>query len=162
LTLGFWSNKNGQAIMKANDNFASALAFLNALPLKDYNGTNKDFDPNNYTQFRTWLLNGNAANMAYMLSVQLSATSLDMRYNFLSDGQLVDATSLGLGIVSIGTLRAAAIAELNGCGNPCLTFAGNPLRADQEIVKDALDAINNNRLPFASSSPCGVCYPLPQ
>jgi hypothetical protein len=161
-TLGFWSNKNGEKIMKSNDNFAGALAFLNSLPLKDYNGTNKDFDPNNYTQFRTWLLSGNAVNMAYMLSVQLSATSLDVRFGFLSNGQLVDATSLGLGIVSIGTLRAAAIAELNGCGNPCLTFSGNPLRADQEIIKGALDTINNNRLAFASSSPCGVCYLVTQ
>jgi hypothetical protein len=158
-TLGFWSNKNGQAIMKAGDNFASALAFLNALPLKDFNGTNKEFDPNNYSQFRTWLLNGNAVNMAYMLSVQLSATSLDVRYGFLSDSQLVDASSLGLGIISIGSIRTAAIAELNGCGDPCLTFSGNPLRDDQELLKTALDRINNNLLPFASADACTVCYP---
>lgn len=159
LTLGFWSNKNGQAVMKSTDNFASALLFLSDnLCLKDYNGA--DFNPTSYPQFRTWLLGGNAVNMAYMLSVQLSATSLDVRYSYLSDNTIVDASSLGLGLVKIGILRTAANDSL--CGpNGNRTFTGNPLRKDQEILKNALDAINNNRLPMATSSPAGVCYPAP-
>ena len=155
-TLGFWSNKNGQAILKSNDNFAGALAFLGALNLKSPDG--KDFDPASYPTFRSWLLDGKAVNMAYMLSVQLSATSLDVRYGSLSDSTIVDARSLGLGFPSIGSIRSAANTELNAPdGN--LTFTGNPLRDDQEILKNALDAINNNRLPFASGTACGVCYP---
>lgn len=39
LTLGFWSNNNGQAIMKSNDNFAGAIAFLNSLNLRNANGS---------------------------------------------------------------------------------------------------------------------------
>ena len=103
-------------------------------------------------------MDGKAVNMAYMLSVQLSATSLDVRYGSLSDSTIVDARSLGLGFPSIGSIRSAANTELNAPdGN--LTFTGNPLRDDQEILKNALDAINNNRLPFASGTACGVCYP---
>lgn len=163
-TLGFWSNKNGQAIMKSNDNFAGALQFLSGLNLKDYSGT--DFNPGNYMQFRSWLLNGNAVNMAYMLSVQLAATSLDVRYGSLSDGTIVDARGLGLGFPTIGSLRNSANTELNyidpsGTIFGSQTFTGNPLRQDEEIIKNALDAINNNRLPFASpTQPAGVCYPL--
>jgi hypothetical protein len=156
LTLGFWSNKNGQAVMKANDNFAAALLYLKNLNLKKPDGS--DFDPASYTDFRNWLLNGNAVNMAYMLSVQLAATSLDVKYGYLSDSTLVDATSLGLGIVSIGTLRNNANSELNISGGN-VTFTGNPLRQDEEILKDALDSINNNKLFFASPTPLGVCYP---
>jgi hypothetical protein len=157
LTLGFWSNKNGQAVMKSTDNFTSALLFLSgSLCLKDNTGA--DFNPTTFPQFRTWLLSGNAVNMAYMLSVQLSATSLDVRYSYLNDNTIVDASSLGLGLVKIGTLRNAASTSL--CSpNGNLTFTGNPLRQDQEILKNALDAINNNRLPMATSSPAGVCYP---
>ncbi len=155
-TLGFWSNKNGQAILKSNDNFADAFVFLGALNLKSPDGS--DFNPSSYPQFRSWLLSGNAVNMAYMLSVQLSATSLDVHYGSLSDGTIVDARSLGLGFPTIGSIRTAANTELNAPGGS-LTFTGNPLRQDEEILKNALDAINNNRLPFASATPCGVCYP---
>ena len=38
-----------------------------------------DFDPTSIDKFQTWLLNGNATNMANMLSVQLSATALNVR-----------------------------------------------------------------------------------
>ncbi len=155
-TLGFWSNKNGQAIIKSNDNFVGAFGFLGALNLKSPDG--KDFDPTSYPTFRNWLLSGNAVNMAYMLSVQLSATSLDVRYGSLSDSTIVDARILGLGFPTIGSIRNAANTELNA-PDGSLTFTGNPLRKDQEILKNALDAINNNRLSFASTMPCGVCYP---
>jgi hypothetical protein len=43
------------------------LNLLRALNLK--NPDNTDFDRTTYAQFRTWLLNGNAVNMNYMLSV---------------------------------------------------------------------------------------------
>src|SRR6185436_16828227 len=111
-----------------------------------------------YGDFRTWLLNGNAVNMAYMLSVQLIATKFDAQYGCLQRGQLVDATSLGLGIITIGSVIDAANTELCGIGGN-RTFSGNPLRDDEEILKNFLDDVNNNRLPFASSTPCTVCYP---
>jgi hypothetical protein len=66
LTLGFWSNKNGAALIGAED-----LAMLVSLNLRNANGSN--FNPANYASFRTWLLGANATNMANMLSAQLAA-----------------------------------------------------------------------------------------
>jgi hypothetical protein len=166
LTLGFWSNKNGEAIIKNGDNYVGDFTFLNGLNLKNYNGTNFDITPVTggatayKNQFRAWLLNGNAVNMAYMLSVQLAATELDVRHGYLDGNQLVDATSLGLGIVSINSIMNAANTELNMTGGN-LTFTGSPLRQDEEILKNFLDAVNNNKLAFAGSQPCSVCYPAP-
>ena len=160
-TLGFWSNKNGQAILQAND--PAWRNCINSLCLSNYNGTPfkvSTTDPfaKAYGAFRTWLLSGNAVNMAYMLSVQLIATTFDVKFRCLERGQLVDATSLGLGIITIGSVMNAANTELCGTGGN-LTFSGNPLRDDEEILKNFLDDVNNNRLPFASSTPCTVCYP---
>ena len=162
-TLGFWSNKNGEKIIKANDNYVGGLAFLNALNLKTYNkktpALDPDFNPANYTQFRTWLLDGNAVSMAYMLSVQLAATSLDVRYAFLSDSQIVDARSVGLGIITIGEVRNLANQSLN---DHQITITGDPHRQSQELMKNFLDGVNNNRLPFASPTACSVFYPVTQ
>jgi hypothetical protein len=156
LTLGFWSNKNGQA---AFTKYANTLAFLAALPLKKPDGT--DFDPSSYTEFRNWLLNGNAVNMAYMLSVQLAATALDVRNGYLNPATIVDASSVGLGYVSIQHLINAAISDLTAVDG-AMTFTGNPLRADEALVKNGLDGVNNNRLPFAApAGTCAVVYPVP-
>lgn len=180
-TLGYWSNKNGQNTMNTGsvnigvfptqaDNPAfpelgqgmnGDLNFLKRLNLKNSSlqkgtGNPLDFDPGNYPNFRTWLLNGNAVNMAYMLSVQLSATSLDCRHGFLSDSQIVDATGIGLGYQSIGAVRMGANTSLNDYS---WTISGDPHRDSQEMMKNFLDGVNNNRLPFASATPCSVFYP---
>jgi hypothetical protein len=190
-TLGFWSNKNGQMRMTTgaitdvyvlyadgtgtqNMNCAGAnvngmncdLAFLRRFNLRntslDKNNPNgQHFDPSSYIDFRTWLLNGNAINMAYMLSVQLSANSLDVRHGSLSDDTLVDGTgicnSMGtcLGLITIGEVRVMANVSL---GNNGYTVTGDPHREDQEVLKNFLDAVNNNRLGFAHDEPCNVCY----
>jgi hypothetical protein len=94
LTLGFWSNNNGQAIMKSNDNFASAIAFLNSLNLRNVNGSEFNITQaglNGYKQYRTWLLNATATNMAYMLSAQLSAMELNVLYNKVGGNALIYA-----------------------------------------------------------------------
>lgn len=197
LTLGYWSNKNGQKTMTTGMVDISTYPVSNPLnlpvadnPNPDSNGMNNDlaflrrlnlinsslqkktgntsaFSPTNYADFNTWLLNGNAVNMAYMLSVQLSATSLDVRHKSLFDTQIVDATSLGLGYTSIGSVRIAANEELIyiNPSDPTITgantYTGNPLREDEEILKNFLDGVNNNRLPFAQASPCPVVYPAP-
>ncbi|MEQ1607305.1 MAG: carboxypeptidase-like regulatory domain-containing protein [Pyrinomonadaceae bacterium] len=176
-TLGYWSNKNGEKVMTnggpngvdqtvypatVGTGMNGDLLFLRNLNLKGSTGSN--FDPTGYTQFRTWLLNGNAVNMSYMLSVQLSATSLDVRHKFLYDAQIVDArtvcNSAGtcLGFNSIGSIRQGADTSLN---NFSYTISGDPHRQSQELLKNFLDSVNNNRLPFASVQPCAVFYPPP-
>jgi hypothetical protein len=189
-TLGYWSNKNGEKTMNnggitdvypmfstggslnngCNNANASGmncdLAFLRRLNLRNtsftvQNPNGDNFDPSSYTAFRTWLLNGNAVSMAYMLSVQLSATSLDVRHGSLKDGQLVDARNVCntngtcLGIITIGQVRQFANQSLGSYG---LTLSGDPARADQELLKNFLDAVNNNRLAFAHDETCGVVY----
>lgn len=189
LTLGYWSNKNGQRTMTlggagvdvaayprvVSPNIDGVgmefdLAFLRRLNLRSTNATPRNpdgthYDPTDYNQFRNWLLNGNAVNMAYMLSVQLSASSLDVRHFALRDSQIVDArtvcNSLGscLNFTSIGLVRFNADQALSGSAD-IVTLSGDPRRESQEQMKNFLDDVNNNRLPFASSTPCSVFYPL--
>src|SRR5262249_16583553 len=80
LTLGFWSNKNGQAILSANDPAWRTL--LNSLNLRNADGSPfvVPSGSTGYGTFRTWLLGANATNMAYMLSAQLAAMELNVAY----------------------------------------------------------------------------------
>jgi hypothetical protein len=150
-TLGFWSNKNGQALVSLAD-----LAALAALNLRDANGSN--FDPATVAQLRTWLLNGTAVNMAYMLSVQLAAMELNVYEGFVSGSALIYApgttSANAFGFATVSDVMAEANAELGLHG---LTLAGSPYRAYQEALKNALDQANNN-LNFLQGSPCAFSF----
>ncbi|MBI1756477.1 MAG: hypothetical protein HYR64_05160 [Fimbriimonas ginsengisoli] len=144
LTLGFWSNKNGQAIMNAKPMSAS-LAILNALCLRNATGAHVTFST--YTAFRTWLLNATATNMAYMLSAQLAAMEMNVFVGGNVSGSSVvyapgcGNTGLGNNFITISDLMAAANVSL--CANG-LTVAAGPIRTYQECLKNALDNANNN------------------
>jgi hypothetical protein len=202
-TLGFWSNKNGQAAMGGtnaggvnghtsdvyvlygsgslvdNASCASAttqglncdLAFLRRFNLFGESTLKKQvvttpFDPGNYPDFKSWLLSANAYNMSYMLSAQLAANSLDVRHGMLNDNTIVDANSVCntvgscLGFVTIGQVRQLANQSLGSAGGNT-TISGDPQRDSQELMKNFLDAVNNNRLYFVNTSPCCVVYPPP-
>jgi hypothetical protein len=137
-TLGFWSNKNGKSLVGADD-----LAMLSGLNLKGAAGDDKDFTT--YANLRTWLLNGTASNMAYMLSVQLAAMSLNVHNGLVSGGSVVYAPGVtganGAGFISINALMTEANTAL---GNDGLTLSGDVNRAYQETLKNALDNANNN------------------
>jgi hypothetical protein len=152
-TLGFWSNKNGQNQMNDGGTSAPELALLSGLCLRDASGNN--FDPATYSTFRSWLLSATATNMAYMLSAQLAAMELNVEAGFVSGGSLVYApgcgnTGPGNNFISINDLMATANAALCADG---YTPSGDPNRATQECLKNALDKANNN-LNFVQSSPC--------
>lgn len=144
-TPGFWSNPNGEA--RINDGATGAapeLALLSSLNLVD--GAGNPFDPTSYAEFDTWLLNGNATNMAYMLSVHLAAMTLNVEANFVNPNAFyIPAGS------TIGALLDAADAALAADG---LTLAGDPNRAGQEELKNALDALNNGAL-IVPTTPTG-------
>jgi hypothetical protein len=97
LTLGFWSNKNGQAMENCAD-----FALLTSLWLRNANGSNQDFSalctPSaltaNRTALNSWLLNATAVNMAYMLSAQLAAMELNVSHHNVSGSALVYAPCL--------------------------------------------------------------------
>lgn len=150
-TLGFWSNRNGQALFGSDD-----LAAMVALHLRTADGSN--FDPGAYNQFRSWLLNATATNMAYMLSAQLAAMKLNVLNGFVSGDAMIYApgasSASALGFVTINAIVAEADAELGLHG---LVVAGSDYRAYQELLKNALDKANNN-LNFVQSAPCPFSF----
>ena len=143
LTLGFWSNKNGQALINSAD-----LLALRNLCLRNADGSN--FDPTTNAQVRTFLLGANAVNMANMLSAQLAAMTLNIRHGF------VDANAFDLcSNQTVGALTTAANTAL--CANG-LTFSGSPDRAGQEAQKNCIDALNNGG-PVVPVTPCSRTFP---
>lgn len=172
LTLGFWSNKNGQKLLTGTTTGATLsttpinfLTLLNGLNLRTANGS--DFvlgTSSNYAPFRTWLLGATATNMAYMLSAQLATMELNVATQGVSGtGNVFAGTApagcsvTGLsstGFISITALMAAADAQLAANG---LTLSGNPARACQEFLKNALDSANNDK-NFVQATACDVNY----
>ena len=154
LTLGFWSNKNGQKLIGSGD-----LSMLCNLNLCDGNGN--AFNPGSAGAVKSFLLNGNAVNMSYMLSVQLTAMALNV-YNGNVDGDaLVYAPGLGTsGHVDVdgdGTSDFLSVNDLISAANAALAdhstaYSGDAWRSYQEALKNALDDGNNNR-NFVQSSP---------
>lgn len=143
LTLGFWSNKNGQALINAAD-----LLALRNLNLRNGDGSN--FDPTTNAQVRTFLLGANAVNMANMLSAQLAAMTLNIRHGFV-DPNAFDLCSNK----TVGQLVADANTALGANG---LTFSGSPDRAAQEAMKNCIDALNNGG-PVVPTTPCSRTFP---
>jgi hypothetical protein len=145
-TLGFWSNRNGQKLIGADQ-----LALLRSLNLVHANGT--AFDPTTAEQVKMWLLNVKATNMAYMLSAQLAAMELNVQTGKVDGSELVfagtapvhcDIPGLSIaGFIRIDDLMADANAELAAPGN--VTLAKNPERACQQFKSKALDAANSNK-----------------
>ena len=135
-TPGFWGNKNGQALIGSDD-----LAMLVAANLVDAKGN--EFNPSSKVAFKTWLRNGTAVNMAYMLSVQMSAMKLNVLNGFVDETAQVhvDTSVDASGTISISDLIAKADAEL---GLHPYTPSGSPYRSYQESLKNGLDAANNN------------------
>ena len=138
-TLGFWHNKNGQdLITEAN------LAALRGFNLVSENGS--AFDPWTKAQLSTWLVEGNASNMAYMLSVQMTATYLSTQHGFTNDVVVVDGTRT----------VAQEITYANGllAANP-VTVLASAERTEQGRVKSIFDKINNNgAFPAATATGC--------
>ena len=141
-TLGFWSNKNGQAQMGDGGTLEPELLLLRNHNLRNTAGAN--FDPATYAQFRTWLLDGNAVNMQYMLSVQMAAMVLNLEAGFVGGSSFV----AGYG----GT-----VASLVAAANAALADGSTATRSDMETLKNYLDALNNNG-PVVSGTPCAFSF----
>jgi hypothetical protein len=161
--------------MKSNDNFAGAIAFLNSLNLRDANGTDFNITQsglNGYKQYRTWLLGATATNMAYMLSAQLSAMELNVRYNKVGSGKLIyvpgttsanaqgfatvnavmNEANQALGVDNVDTSKPA-----DGIPDVLNIMDGNQQRTYYEALKNALDRGNNN-LNFVQPSACAYTF----
>lgn len=152
LTIGFWTNKNGQALIGPTD-----LALLVGLNLRNADGSN--FDPGNKTDLKRWLSKATATNMAYMLSAQLAAMELNVENGKVLGSALVYAPDVtganDAGFITVNALMAEANTELGLHG---LTLSDSQFRSYQETLKNALDHANNNT-SFAQSSPCTFSFP---
>lgn len=133
-TIGFWGNPNGEALIEAG-NFLEVLPSLHLVDELGMPFVTHDFDV-----FEDWLQHANAVNMAYMLSAQLVA----MQFNVMSgkvDERCVMRTPLGE--MPVNRLIQLAIQALIKDG---YTPPGDHNRRRQEILKDLLDAANNNQI----------------
>ncbi len=165
LTLGFWSNKNGQSLETAPD-----FTLLTNVNLKTATGVNQDFTGSfaaNKTALNAFLLGANATNMANMLSAQLAAMELNVSHYGVANkfgagvngAAIVSApgcgnTGLNNQFITINDLMTAANTEL---GLLNLTTSGSPFRGYQECLKNALDDANNNR-NFVQGAPCTFSF----
>jgi Prealbumin-like fold domain len=151
LTLGFWSNKNGNKIITSDGTttgtgknlLPGVVTLLNSFCAVNANGSvHSFFATNGYADFRTWLLGATATNMAYMLSAQLAALELDVNYGVPPNK--VDGAAFDL--CSHMTINALMLDAKNLlCGpNGNYTIAGNPIRGSEQVDKDCIDALNNN------------------
>ena len=181
LTLGFWSNKNGQSLETGSD-----FCTLNGLNLRNANGSN--YDPiaaagcpgpasaaqlsAAKTSFNSWLLSANATNMAYMLSAQLAAMELNVLHpnNKYNNNKGVSGTALvyeqcltnyAATLSGVGThsyhngfisVNDLMLAADAALGADGYTPAGDSNRAYQECLKNALDDGNNNKNFIQSSA----------
>jgi hypothetical protein len=147
LTLGFWSNKNGQKLTTAAD-----LLYLSGLCLSTAAGG--DFNPTTTGQLSSFLLGANAVNMANMLSAQLAAMEMNVRKGFVLSTAVVYNPCLGF--ITIGNLLAQAEAAL--CADRNTPSGDEPNRGTQTCLKNTLDAANNN-LNFVQGTPCPHTFP---
>ena len=142
-TPGFWSNKNGEAKM-LDGTPASLLPELNLLvSLNLVNADGSAFNPTTYPQFRTWLLDSTATNMAYKLSSHVAAMRLNVEGGFVSGSAFYAPFG--------GTVNQLLTAANTSLGLYPYTPTGHPQRANQEALKNALDALNNGANVIPSS-----------
>jgi hypothetical protein len=133
-TPGFWRNNNGVALIQGELLWDE----LRGLNLVDFDGA--DFDPSGAVQeWRGYLTGGNAQNMSYMLSIHLAAMQLNILSGNVSSSCLVQTPT---GPATIQSVVVAANAVLAADG---FTPTGDPNRAVQELLKNILDAANNNQ-----------------
>ena len=153
MTLGYWSNKNGQTDFTATPGARASLVGLN---LRGASGAH--FDPASYSAYRTWVLAATATNMSEMLSAQLSAAHLNVLSGKVAGTALIYAPGVASANAAGFATVSAVIAEANlALGTHGLVLAGSPERPYQEALKNALDSANNN-LNFVQAMPCAFTF----
>jgi hypothetical protein len=129
LTLGYYSNKNGQKTVTADD-----LSMLAGLNLVDAGGNG--FNPTTAAQLKTWLLNATAKNMSYMLSAQLATLELNVAHVVGADKEVCEANN-----ETIGDIANDANTYL---GAHSSVLGGDVNRPSGDALETLIDEINNN------------------
>jgi hypothetical protein len=133
-TIGFWGNCNGLRLVAGYN----ILPTLPGLYLRNQFG--QQVAPGSASALRNYLRSANSCNMAYMLSAQLLAMHCNVLTGMVSPYCRIRDPQLG--VITIGDLMQRAIASLAQRG---YTPVGSQFRREQELLKNALDAANNNR-----------------
>jgi DNA-binding beta-propeller fold protein YncE len=148
---GFWTNKNGQALVGADD-----LAVLRSLNLRNEDGTM--FDPATYSAFSAWLGKTSGTNMAYDLSGQLAGMKLNVLNALVGGNSLISAAGTAsanaAGFATVNAVMDEANTELGAHG---LAKGGSPFRVYQTALRDALLNANGNKT-FVQSAPCAFSF----
>lgn len=132
-TPGFWQNNNGVALIQ-NGSFWDELVALNLV-----NANGSAYNPSGaVAEWRNWLKNRDAVNMSYQLAAHLAAMQLNVLSGSVSGNCWAQTAN---GPMNILALISAANAAL---GLDSFTPSGDPNRVTQEMLKNALDAANNN------------------
>lgn len=163
LTLGFWSNKNGGAILtgsstgKTISNISSTfyLSLINGSYLRNASGANLNNTFGSFSGFSSYLLNANATNMAYMLSAQYITMALNVDSGNVKGTSLVYCPACNganvNGFISTSGLLTEVETQLAYCGTgtlgstPCVVGSTSPLRTYWQGLETALDNANNNK-----------------
>lgn len=132
-TIGYWRNKHGLALVQQ----FNILSTLPALCI--VNTCGQQVAPGSLAQFKCWLRNANAWNMAYMLSAQLVAMHCNVIVGYVDPACVIEDPCLGA--MTVADLMQQAIASL--CAHP-YTPPCSPHRHEQSRLKNALDRANNN------------------
>ncbi|MFY9342417.1 MAG: SdrD B-like domain-containing protein [Planctomycetota bacterium] len=136
-TIGFWRNCHGIQIIH-NGSYWDELAALNLV-----DGCGHAYNPTGGSPFHLvgwflWLRMANSHNMAYMLSAQLAAMQLNVLAGYVHPQCWVQTSQ---GPMTVEQLMVAANAALAA---DAYTPNHDPNRIVQRILKNALDAANNN------------------
>jgi len=153
-TLGFWSNKNGQALITAGD--LSALSAFNLIQPKSSAPYYQAFDPTTKAALATWLLSGTATNMSYMLGVQMTATYLGLQHGFTTNVNVDNAPAILAGYAPPRNVTQE-IAYANALlGAYPYTVASGSVRTELGRVKSLFDTINNSQSLLQSTLTDGI------
>lgn len=183
-TLGFWSNKNGLALVTQTD-----INNLNAFYLRNGAGADQNWVgilTQQKTALNGFLLSANASNMANMLSAQMTATFLSTQHTIngvlITNGAVnIDAAAIPSALLVSSGTGLIPDAEVAGLGAPRtvsqniqyanillryypITVATGAARTEEGRVKNIFDAVNNNLSFFQSNladalALCGAPFP---
>lgn len=145
-TKGFWSNRNGRAVLAPND--TAWRDTLNNLHLVDADGNDYDLPTGGFNathaDFRSWILGPVCGNMAYILSQQMTALVLNLEYGPMNAANDPHVDWMG---------SKVQLSQLIDDANDLLrdfplTKTPSAERDMQEQLKDLFDALNNNQDPI--------------
>lgn len=134
-TVGYWRNQHGLCKVQQ-------FGLLPTLPmLQIVNTFGCRVAPNSLNQFRCYLQNANAWNMAYQLSAQLVAMHCNVAVGFVHPDCVIQDPCLGT-LTIAQLLQQSVVSLIAHPYTPPCTLA----RHQQERLKNALDRANNNRI----------------